>query len=114
MISVVVGPGGELEPARFVIEPGGQLRASTGAGATRDTLPPRTRLLSDTQVTDLYGLIVRRGLALPGEGTPGAGTPIAVSVVAHDERSTAIHDSASSSDARALVERLRRLARLDG
>lgn len=103
-------PGG----LRFVIEPDGQLRAATGAGAIEPSLPPRTRALTDVQIADLYGVIVRDGLDLPTPPVSRRSGRIIVQVIAHDRRSRAEHDPDESPEALALVERLRRLARLRG
>ncbi len=111
-VTVIADEGSTPGPARFVIEPGGQLRAATGGGATPDTLPPRTRRLSDAQVTQLYGVIVREGLALP-TALPRADEPrIEVTVIVGDERHTGLH-ALTDPEARAVVDRCRRLARLD-
>ncbi len=109
----VIGPeGSSPEPARFVIEPGGLLRAAVGAGSAPEMLPPRTRRLTDAQVGQVYGMIARQGLALPTD-SPGASEPrIEVTVTAGDRRSTGRHPHADA-DARALVDRCRRLARLE-
>lgn len=112
-VTVIAAEGSMPEPARFVIEPGGQLRAATGAGSAPDTLPPRTRLLTDAQVTQLYGIIAREGLALPTQ-TPTANQPrIEVTVIAGDSRKTGRH-ALTDAEAMLLVDRCRRLARLGG
>jgi hypothetical protein len=119
LISVLVlaDDGSDPQPGLFVIEPGGQLRAATGAGAARDALPPRTRQLSDTQVNQVYGTIVRNGLALDGPATrgPSAAPPrprIEVTVIANGARRRGIHPI-DDADARELVAMCRRLARID-
>jgi hypothetical protein len=109
---VASGPAGEA--LRFVIEPDGQLRAATGAGAIERSLPPRTRALTDVQIADLYGAIVRDGLDLPAPPVTRRSARIIVQVIAHDRRSRAEHDPDESPEALELIERLRRLARLPG
>lgn len=111
-VLVLTPAGTEPEPALFVVEPGGQLRAATGEGVARDVIPPRTRLLSDLQVGQLYGTILREGLALPAS-SPAPGEPrIEITVIVDNARTRGVH-SADAPAARALVERCRELARLD-
>ncbi|MEM9661348.1 MAG: hypothetical protein AAF937_03460 [Planctomycetota bacterium] len=111
-VTVVAPEGSSPEPARFVIEPGGQLRAASGAGSRPETLPPMTRLLTDAQVTQLYGIIAREGLALPTDA-PSADEPrIEVTVIAGDRRRTGRHEL-TDADARVVVDRCRQLARLN-
>lgn len=110
-VTVIAAEGSSPEPARFVIEPGGQLRAALGAGATPETLPPRTRLLTDAQVSQLYGIIAREGLTLPTDGPTAAEPRIEVTVIAGDRRRTGRHEL-TDAEARLVVDRCRRLARL--
>ncbi|HED53291.1 MAG TPA: hypothetical protein ENJ00_03720 [Phycisphaerales bacterium] len=106
--------------ARFVIEPDGQLRAEIGDGVSLDHLPPRTRLLSDAQMVDVYHRLVRSGLdgGLDGSPLPSRDIPetirprVVISVVAHDARSEAMYDPTSNPAVVRLVGRLRSLARL--
>jgi len=49
-------------PARYVLETDGWLRAGTGPGATRETLPPRVRRLSHDQRQELWDLTRASGL----------------------------------------------------
>lgn len=43
-----------LRPGRYIVDPGGVLRAAVGAGATRQTYPPHTRQLSSSQIEALW------------------------------------------------------------
>jgi len=52
-------------PARYVLEADGWLRAGTGPGATRETLPPRVRRLTHTQRQRLWDLTRDSGLLDP-------------------------------------------------
>lgn len=54
------------QASRYVIESDGWLRAGRGAGATRETLPPRVRRLSLTQRDRLWETIANSGLLEPG------------------------------------------------
>lgn len=123
-VTVAAGPDATLSPAKFVIEPGGQLRASTGLGATRDHFPTRTRMLSDAQVTQIYADIVRGGLDLPARGLdlppdtrisrePGRSL-VSISVTVDNTRRISVLDADEDENVRKLVARLRSLARLPG
>ena len=111
-VTVIAPEGSSPEPARFVIEPGGQLRAAVGAGSAPETLPPMTRLLTDAQVTQLYGVIAREGLALPTDAPTTDQPRSEVTVIAGDRRRTGRHEL-TDADARVVVERCRALARLN-
>lgn len=50
------------QAARYVLETDGWLRAGTGPGATRDTLPPRVRRLTRTQRQMLWDFTRKSGL----------------------------------------------------
>lgn len=114
LISVLVlaDDGSDPAPGLFVIEPGGQLRAAIGAGAARDVLPPRTRQLTDTQVSHLYGTILRKGLALPTASPTPQRPRIEITVIAHNARQRGIHP-ADDADAREIVAMCQRLARIE-
>ncbi|MEM8756370.1 MAG: hypothetical protein AAGF47_01135, partial [Planctomycetota bacterium] len=71
--------------------------------------------LTDPQVLDIYGRILRGGLA----GDPAARVPqnpdrstVVVEMVAHERRSVGVHPIADSPAAGALADRLIRLARV--
>lgn len=53
------------QPARYVLETDGWLRAGTGPGATRDTLPPRVRRLTQGQRQMLWDDTRKSGLLDP-------------------------------------------------
>lgn len=133
-IDVVVFPDdsgrlGEV-PTRFLLEPDGQLRVSTGFDVDQDHYPPRTRRLSEAQVLDLYARVQRDGLAIeqalppdasgeqdrpfrPVDLVPMHNTAIIVTVTAHGRRTIAEHHPNASAAAVGLVERLQGLARID-
>ena len=79
---------------RFVIQPDGVLRAARGAGVSLDILPPRTRELTQAQLSHIYNLAVREGLdrGIGGSAhTPGRapaveedGALLIVEFTAHD------------------------------
>lgn len=121
-VTVIGREGGEpasLEPARFVIEPDGVLRAATGEGVGPGVYPPRTRQLTDTQVREVYAMLVRSGLDRgvggrayrPGMPT-GGGQWILIEVAAHERRQIALYEPGASAGARELAAHLGRLARL--
>ncbi|MEO0630026.1 MAG: hypothetical protein AAFY46_04770 [Planctomycetota bacterium] len=110
-VTVIAPEGSSPEPARFVIEPGGQLRAAVGAGSTPETFPPKTRLLTDAQVSQLYGILAREGLALPANAASRDTPRIEVTVIAGDTRRTGRH-ALDDPEARLVVDRCQSLARL--
>ena len=108
------------QPARFVIEPDGLLRAATGSGVGPGVYPPRTRRLIDAQIAEIYTMLVRSGLDRGVGGMayrpgllPGEGRWILVEVTAHERREIALYDPARSEAARDIALHLARLARLD-
>ncbi|MEO1583214.1 MAG: hypothetical protein AAFR96_01425 [Planctomycetota bacterium] len=107
-----------LGPARFIVEPDGQLRAAVGTGATRDVYPARTRRLSQAEMSDLFGRVARAGLSLavdePTQAASMRAPGIVVVLIANGERRIATHDARTSQDAASLVAHLRRLSRLEG
>jgi hypothetical protein len=115
-------PDPVFAPSRFIIEPGGLLRAAVGPGVSERVFPPRTRRLSDAQINEVYTLIVREGLALPRSFAPApvlstrrddVAHGVVVSLTVDDQRTAALHTPEASPHARELVARLRQLARLD-
>ncbi len=109
-----------LQPARFVVEPDGVLRAATGAGVGPSVYPPRTRRLTQAQMNDLYAVVVRSGLdrGLGGEPyrlgeTQPAGAWIVVEVTAHEQRRNTIYLPSAGREVVELVRQLRRLSRLE-
>lgn len=54
-------------PARYLLQPGGELRAAFGAGVGGDTIPPLARRLTPAEIEDLWSLAEDAGLL---EGTP--------------------------------------------
>ena len=116
-----VTTGWVLEPARFVIEPDGVLRAATGAGVGPSVYPPRTRRLTDAQVSDVYSVVTRQGLDRGIGGKPfrlgdaqPAGAWIVVEVTAHEHRRSTIYRPEDERRVIDLVRHLRKLARLEG
>ncbi|PHQ82410.1 MAG: hypothetical protein COB69_02005 [Phycisphaera sp.] len=111
------------EPARFVIQPDGVLRAAQGSGVSLDTFPPRTRTLTQPQIANLYAQIVRNGLDRGVGGSPLNGTTppaiepgdalIVIEFTAHDSRRVHVYDANGKTQVSALVRTLRQLARLD-
>lgn len=119
----VIGRGkGELaslEPAWFVIEPDGVLRAATGEGVGPGVYPPRTRRLTEAQVREVYAMVVRSGLDGGVGGRtyrpgllPQEGHWILIEVAAHERRQIALYEPGASAGARELAAHLGRLARL--
>lgn len=113
--------GWVLEPARFVIEPDGVLRAATGAGVGPTVYPPRTRRLTDPQVREVYNIVTRQGLDRGIGGKPfrlGDAQPegawIVVEVTAHEHRRSTIYLPEDERRVIDLVRHLRRIARLEG
>lgn len=113
--------GWVLEPARFVIEPDGVLRAATGAGVGPTVYPPRTRRLTDAQVNEVYSVVTRQGLDRGVGGKPfrlgdaqPAGAWIIVEVTAHEHRRSTIYRPDDERLIVDLVRHLRKLARLEG
>ncbi|MFT5424445.1 MAG: hypothetical protein ACI89L_002240 [Phycisphaerales bacterium] len=53
------------QPARYVLDPDGWLRAGTGPGATRNTLPPQVRRLTHQQRQTLWDQTRASGLLEP-------------------------------------------------
>lgn len=108
------------QPARFVIEPDGFLRAATGSGVGPGVYPPLTRRLNDAQIAEVYAMLVRSGLDRGVGGKtyrpgllPVEGRWILVEVTAHERREIALYDPARSEAARDVARHLARLARLD-
>lgn len=113
--------GWVLEPARFVIEPDGVLRAATGAGVGPTVYPPRTRRLTDLQVREIHNIVTRQGLdrGLGGKAfrlgdVQPIGAWVLIEVTAHEQRRSTIYRPADERRVIELVRHLRRLARLEG
>ena len=113
--------GWVLEPARFVVEPDGVLRAATGAGVGPTVYPSRTRRLTEPQINELYAMVVRAGLDRGLGGEPyrlgdiqPAGAWIVVEVTAHEHRRSTFYVPDEDRDVVDLVRQLRRLSRLEG
>jgi hypothetical protein len=115
------GPA-DLEPIRFVIQPDGVLRAARGAGVSLEILPPRTRDLTQNQLSQIYNLAVREGLDRGIGGSdyaPGQPPAIAegkgvlvIEFTAHDTRKVSQFDFTDHAGAQSLVATLRQLARI--
>ena len=117
---------GALRPARYVVEADAVLRAAIGYGATEQTFPPRTRQLSAAQLADLWNALRSSALVDPNHSdlvgklpdlesfsrdTEGRGGYCVSFSIAGDRRVLAIDEAdPAAADARALVERLNRLA----
>lgn len=123
--TLFVGEAGpaDLQPMRFVIQPDGVLRAARGAGVSLDILPPRTRELTQAQLSHIYNLAVREGLdrGIGGSAhTPGRapaieedGALLIVEFTAHDTRRVSAFDAAKHTGAGSMIQLLRQLARIE-
>lgn len=62
-VTVLGTPDGQrdpaFQPARYIVEADGQLRAAVGAGVTPLTFPPVTRRLDDRQIAGLWAIVER-------------------------------------------------------
>jgi hypothetical protein len=54
-----------LQPARYIVEADGALRAATGPGSDEQTFPPRSRQLSPREFDQLWALVRDSGLLDP-------------------------------------------------
>ncbi len=112
-------PGSPLEPAWYVVEPDGHLRAALGSRQPTSAIPPIVRRLNDAQYTEVWKATVPTGaLEAPtggvqiAEGTlpqRGAG----VSVSASGQRRTRVYEGSAEQFAD-LAVLLRRLAWIEG
>jgi len=120
-LSVAVQPGGGREPAWYVIEPDGTLRAAIGARRPDSPRPAGVRTLTRDQVRGVWELACAAGLAGEhhGEGkvsTTLPGSPAGAAVVevasAGKRRTVAAPapSDASGAGLSKLLERLRELA----
>ena len=126
-LAVTVLPGSESEhqhePVRYVIEPGGMLRAAVGDGVSLDILPKRTRRLTRAQLSAIYAHAVREGLDRGIGGVPltrgvtprpkADETLIVVELTAHDARHATIYrEDVGTGGAEGLVDLLSEFARV--
>ncbi len=113
-----------LRPARYVVEPGGILRASVGTGSDQETYPPITRQLSPAEVDQLWRAVQGTGLLEEGstaeiggphEYEPLRGRSTAMLYIAYVKQSNYYAVPLDAGDeygiaSRELVERLARLS----
>jgi hypothetical protein len=99
-------------PGRYIVEPDGLLRAATGAGATTRLYPPRTKYLTDRQMSDLWRKLewMRPDLQI---GDPGEDAPIRpdhstaiIHIAANGRKTTRVANLEEDEWAKSLVRTL--------
>lgn len=74
-LGVAVLPGAAAQPAWFVLEPDGTLRAALGARREDSPRPPAVHVLTRSQVREVWELACAAGLAGEGVGKVASGAP---------------------------------------